>query len=332
MTKQFLCIALLAIGAGATMPAAAASPNPFAKAQQTVDIGGRRLNLYCSGSGPTTVVFDAQSGSAGWIWAAVQPEVAKHTRACVYDRAGLGFSDPSPRPATADNAVDDLHKLLGAANIAAPYILVGNSSGGANVQLFAYRYPEQVKGLVLIEAGHEDETARLNRVTEGKMGQIHAFIAEREKACAAQAEQGFAPGSKLLAECIEPSSVPFFGRELSAVRFASMLTPKYWRTIVSESNNYEAGVEALRAVRRPFGALPLIVLSRSISPFAVPGQPQSALNKALENENLAIHRDMTALSSVGIHRIVPGAAHVIQFDQPAAVTKAITDVLAQIKP
>ena len=104
-----------ATAACAVSPAFAASP--FAHPQQMVDVGGRRLNLYCSGSGPVTVVFDSGSGDAGWAWQAVQPEIAQRTRACVYDRAGLGFSDPSPLPGTSVNAVADLHALLGKAGV-----------------------------------------------------------------------------------------------------------------------------------------------------------------------------------------------------------------------
>lgn len=80
--------------------AASSTDAEFAKPQLRVDLGGRKLHLYCSGDGATTVVFDAASGDGGWSRYKVQPEVAKHTRACVYDRAGLGFSDPAPRPNT----------------------------------------------------------------------------------------------------------------------------------------------------------------------------------------------------------------------------------------
>src|SRR5471032_840896 len=99
--------------------ASAASPtdNAFAKPHTRVDIGGRKLNLYCSGSGATTVIFDGPAGDGGWGWFKVQPEVAKHTRACIYDLAGFGFSDPAARPNTSENAVEDLHKALSKAGV-----------------------------------------------------------------------------------------------------------------------------------------------------------------------------------------------------------------------
>jgi pimeloyl-ACP methyl ester carboxylesterase len=178
----------------------------------------------------------------------VQAKVAARTRACVYDRAGLGFSDPSPQPPTLGHVVDDLHALLGKAGIAPPYVLVGNSFGGAGVQLYAYRYPQEVKRLVLVEAGHEDEAARMNTASQGKLKQI-------------------------------------------------------------------------------FGDRPLVVLARGVSPYAIPAKPQSALNKAVEAENLAIQKETAALSTRSSLHVVAGAGHIIQADKPQAVVDAVGEAL-----
>lgn len=144
------------------------------------------------------MIVDSPSGEAGWIWHQVQPEVAKQTRACVYDRAGFGFSDSASRPNTSQNAVDDLHQLLASGNVKPPYVLVGNSLGGANVQVYAYRYPKEVAGLVLVEAQHEDETKRLNAVTQGKIGQVYAMQKEQNNFCLMASKKGFKPGSEKL--------------------------------------------------------------------------------------------------------------------------------------
>jgi ADP-ribose pyrophosphatase YjhB (NUDIX family) len=78
------------------------------------------------GLGSPAVVFDSGLGDGTRVWGLIQPDIAKHTRACSYDRAGLGFSDPPIRPSTSANAVDDLHRLLHAAHVGPPYILVGH--------------------------------------------------------------------------------------------------------------------------------------------------------------------------------------------------------------
>lgn len=303
----------------------------FASAQQMIDIGGRRMHLHCSGNGPVTVVFDSQSGEPGWSWNKVQPAVAKHTRACIYDRAGLGFSDPSPRPGTLSNAVDDLHQLLGKAGIAPPYLLVGNSYGGAAVQMFAWRYPATVKGLVLVDPHHEDELERTAAVTQGKWRELYAMGEQMEKACAEQAQRGFASGSDLFMNCTGGIR-PEMNRRLAAAHLAIYLSPAYWTARQSENDHFIASEAELRAARRSFGDLPLLVLSRGVSPYAVPGKPPSALNKAAEAENLKMNTEVAALSTRGKVRVVPKAGHIIQFDQPAAVVDAVTEVLGQIRP
>ena len=302
----------------------------FAQPQQMIDIGGRKLNLHCSGSGPLTVVFDSPSTDAGWSWINVQPQIARRTRACVYDRAGLGFSDPAPREGVSANAVEDLHALLGKAGIAPPYVMVGNSYGGANVQLFAYRYPAEVKALVLVEPQHEDETARLDQASQGKLKQVYAQQNEMEKACAVQAEKGFVAGSDALKSCI--GEVPAgYGPQLAKAYLGVVSSARHWRAAVSEDFNFDTGNAQLRAARGSFGDMPVLVLTRGVSPFAVPGKPQSALNKAFENENRRMHKEVAALSTRGSERVVPGAGHIIQADKPQAVVKAINEVLDQVR-
>lgn len=299
---------------------------PFAKAQQMVDIGGRRLNLYCSGKGAVTVVFDAFAGGAASSWFEVQPPVAQTTRACVYDRAGMGFSDPSPRPATAANAVDDLHRLLGAANIAPPYILVGSSFGGGNAQLYAWRYPADVKGMVLVEPQHEDDSDRLDKVTGGKMKQMEAMQEHMLKACVQQSVKGFVRGSELWNTCVGKPPANR-SRALAASQTALRSSATYWKANASEYANFVEGNKALRAARAPFGDMPLIVLSRGVSPYATPGQPQSAVNKAVEEANQATLAEIAALSTRGSLRRIEGAGHVVHEDKPQAVVQAIKEMV-----
>jgi pimeloyl-ACP methyl ester carboxylesterase len=321
-----LTLLLASVSAGAAAAAINDADREFARPHQMVDIGGRRLNLYCAGSGPVTVVFDAPSGDGGWTWHGVQPKVAARTRACVYDRAARGFSDPSPLPPTVGNAVTDLHALLGKAGIAPPYVLVGNSFGGAVVQLYAYRYPQEVKALVLVEAGHEDEEKRINAASQGKLKQMYEgqnqFIAQ----CAQAAHQGFELGSDLFAACTGGTGTEY-GRELAAARLAMVRQPAYWDDLVAGNKSGDASDAELRAARRSFGDLPLVVLVRGVSPYAVPGKPQSALNKATEAENLAIQKEIAALSTRSSLHVVAGASHIIQADKPQAVVDAVNEAL-----
>src|SRR5436853_1389514 len=128
----------------------------YARPGQLVDAGGFRLNLYCMGSGSPTVVFDSGWGDWAPAWSKVQREIAKWTRACSYDRAGAGFSDPGPMPRTSVHIAEELRAALHHAGIAGPYVLVGSAFGGDNVRTFADLYMREVAGLVLVDADPDD--------------------------------------------------------------------------------------------------------------------------------------------------------------------------------
>src|SRR5215213_7779631 len=128
---------------------APATPGP---SETQVDIGGRALFISCTGIGSPTVVLEAGSGNGADTWAGVQPEMARFTRVCSYDRAGIGQSDPAPSGVrTVQDSVDDLHALLAAANISDPIVLAGHSLGGLIVRLYTSQYPNDVVGLVLVD-------------------------------------------------------------------------------------------------------------------------------------------------------------------------------------
>ena len=116
-----------------------------------IDVGGHRLYCEIRGKGEALAVFDSGLGDTHEVWRWVWPDVAKFARVFLYDRGGLGRSEPGPAPRSSERLVEELHTLLAAAGLPGPYVLVGHSFGGLNMQLFASRYPGEVRGLVLIE-------------------------------------------------------------------------------------------------------------------------------------------------------------------------------------
>ena len=122
-----------------------------AVSEEMVDIGGYRPCVQCAGEGTPTVVIDAGLSDGLNEWAALLPHVAAFTRVCAYDRAGVGKSDPGPKPRTSQQMVTELRVLLHKAHIEGPYVLVGHSLGGLNAQLYAAEYPNEVAGLVLVD-------------------------------------------------------------------------------------------------------------------------------------------------------------------------------------
>lgn len=125
-----------------------------------IDVGGFKMHIHCIGEGSPTVILETLSGGTSSYWGWVQPEVAKTTRVCVYDRAGRGWSEPDPEPITLGRTVRNLHTLLSNARIEGPYVLVGHSIGGIYVRQFAADYPEEVAGMVLVDASHPEQFDR----------------------------------------------------------------------------------------------------------------------------------------------------------------------------
>ena len=129
---------------------------------QLVDIGGYRLHINCTGHGTPTVILDAGLGDSYLSWRKVQPEIAKFARVCSYDRAGLGYSNSSPRPRATRVIAEELHPLLQHAG-SPPLILVGHSMAGFDVRLYASLYRSEVAGLVLVDASHPEQKKRFPR-------------------------------------------------------------------------------------------------------------------------------------------------------------------------
>ena len=130
------------------------SPSPsLSPPNGLIDIGGgRHLEMYCRGSGQPAVILEAGLGNTADVWNAISTSVDAFTTVCAYNRAGLGASDPRPQPHGAEAAADDLHALLVASGIGPPYVLVGASYGGLDVQLFARGHPAETAGVVLVDA------------------------------------------------------------------------------------------------------------------------------------------------------------------------------------
>src|SRR5438270_12196961 len=155
----FLALLLLTLLAGFTYEqvgrATDASQLP-PRVGQPVDIGGRTLNLYCSGQGSPTVILEPGGNSPGYSWLLQQSKMAAFTRTCWYDRAGVGWSDPPSSPRTSASIVSDLHEALHRAGILPPYVMAGGSVGGEYVHIYTARYPADVAGLVLIDSAVPD--------------------------------------------------------------------------------------------------------------------------------------------------------------------------------
>ena len=306
----------------------------YTHAQRLVEVEpGRRLNLHCLGKGTPTVIFEAGMSTDNSTWARVQPAIAGHTRACSYDRAGIGFSDPARRPSDSANIVDDLHHVLGAARIGPPYILVGHSLGGMYVRLYADIHLDEVAGMVLVDSAEETWRENWWRLDPRQPTHEQAFALdpkelERQHACIKAAEVGFVKGSEIYKTCISPDD-PLHDAAINEASAKNQMSVAYQQASASEENNYQhASADEDIAARRWYGNLPLIVLT------STPGRPSAnetpAHRDALNRVHAAFADQLAALSKRGVVRPVPDSTHDIQNTQPQAVIDAILDVLKDV--
>jgi pimeloyl-ACP methyl ester carboxylesterase len=329
-----LCLLASARTAAAANGSVLVDDPAYTHAQQLVEVEpGRRLNLYCTGRGSPAVIFDSGVTTETVAWALVQPEVAKHTRACSYDRAGTGYSDPGTRTGTSLNIVDDLHRLLKAAGIAPPYILVGHSYGGMNVRLYKDYYPSEVVGMVLVDPAHEDWVHRVwaykpEQLTYEQVVATFEPMWRDERECLRAATLGFVEGSELHKKCV-PEPDPRFSDAINAAYHKTYLSPAIYQASLTEDENLHfASSDQLRAARIWYGDMPLIVLAAGDRPKLREGETQ-AHHDAINRMWYVLFDELAALSTRGMNRVVPNTGHDIPLTQPAAVSGAVLEVIDQ---
>ncbi len=281
-----------------------------------VDVGGFRLHLVCEGAGSPTVILDSGSGDSWLSWFRVQPEIARTTRVCSFDRAGIGYSDPGPQPRSRRRSVEELRTLLARAGVPPPYILVGHSFGGLDVRLFAALHPEDVAGLVLVESSHEDHWAQAPHEFWLK----HQEAMKEDRLLAEKAEHG---------EAMAPiSSIP--GLPWKARRQLAVVSrrPAWYRATVEESDIAEASPREFAGLPRQLD-VPLIVLSAG-SRQRPPSRPLELHQRWVRIAG-ELQDDLAARSRNSRHVTVPGAGHAIQWDQPKAVIDAVMSLVDQLR-
>jgi pimeloyl-ACP methyl ester carboxylesterase len=281
-----------------------------------VDIGGgRRLYLECAGQGGPTVVLEAGFRTRADLWSddLIQPEaprtmvfpgVAAFSRVCAYDRPGTttviegellpSRSDPVAMPRTAAESVDDLHALLETADVPGPYVLVGHSYGGMLMRLYASTYPDEVVGMVLVDAFSEGLKAQMT------------------------AEQWTA-----YAEIFQP--VPEALAGYPDLEFTDL------DQSVSQVRDATAASPLPPCPQSPGVPFPLVVLSRGRS-MAMPSDlPGGLTGEGLERAWTAEQDRLAALLPEARHVIAKESEHYIQLQQPELVIDAVRQVVEAVR-
>lgn len=276
----------------------------YAPPGQLYDVGDHQLHLHCAGEGRPVVILEASGLGNAHSYEAVLPLIAKRTRVCAYDRAGMGFSEPSGRTLTAGELAADLHALVKAAKLEPPLVLTGASIGGLTVELYARQHPDDVKGLVFLDA-----------VDSQSLEVVGSEVAAmRFQACAAA----------------------WFGR----VGLLRLINPLHLDGVSAALTNRSAPFDAACSMLRHLADsdrelaeapplkpdVPLLVLSHEVPDDLLPrGQEQRV--KAFEPEWQKLQQAQAKRSTKGEQWTVAASGHLIAQDRPAAVAQAILDLL-----
>ncbi|HKY56049.1 MAG TPA: alpha/beta hydrolase [Anaerolineales bacterium] len=293
-------IGLMIVGAIYETLAEAADAKAYPPPGQLVDVGGYRLHINCTGTGSPTVIIVSGLGDWSTSWrGVVQPEVAKTTRVCTYDRAGFGWSDTSSLPSDAAQFATELHTLLQNANVPGPYVMVGHSLGGFIVRILAHDYSSEVAGVVMIDSMNPKQ------VTESLSNKLALFSS-------LEAEVARVGLGRLLVKlpAIFPSMPP--GEE---AYHPLLIRPQTFQTSANEYRDLPASAAEAAAVTS-FGDLPLIVLTAKLNDN--PGWSEW-------------QTELLQLSSNSQHVFAENSGHTIQLDEPEVAVDAILKMVELVR-
>ena len=289
-----------------------------------VDIGGRRIQLDCRGTGSPTVIFESGLDICGSLsWSSVHDEIAKTTRACAYSRAGIMWSDAHDGPQNAKSIAEDLHAALSKAGEQGPFILVGHSMGGPYIMTYTKYFGADVAGLVFVDASHPEQVQRLNT----------------DSAKAAISELRIAQLKNIIVSLLLWLGVV----RVSSERMPNLSELNYQAIVAYASTSHvsylkEAGAMDLTLAEagtfRQLGDRPLFVLT-STAPFSK--QALADMNWTEEdgikhNANWKqMHEEQATWSTQSQHQLVTNAGHQIQFYRPDIVIAAVRSVVEKVR-
>jgi len=310
LTLLIILIALSLLGMTYQTISTQSDKRKYPAPGQLIDVGGYRLHLYCMGDptdGSPTVILEQGLGGTSPAWALIQPEVAKVTRVCAYDRAGLGWSDPAPKgtPRDGQQVAEELHTLLQNAGIPGPYVMVGHSFGGLYTRVFAHQYPRDVVGVVLLESSHPDQW------TSTPTGQdLYKSNARTYSVTSTLARLGL---MRLRVKSQPALGLPDLqNKELLAFNSAT----QDWDTQAAE---FLATTDIDNEVRAAgsLGNLPLFVLSAT--DHGGPAEMEQAWQE-LQNE-------LAQLSTNSVHKVLDGAHHESVWADPKFASESVNAIL-----
>lgn len=317
-------VALLSLICLAAPAQAPSDPQPTG---ELISVGNRKLHIHCTGTGSPTVVVENGGAAFSFDWALVQPEVARFTRTCTYDRAGYAWSDPGQEFDTFDQATHDLHLLLANAGVPSPYVLVGHSLGGMLIRFYQAKYPKDVVGMVLVDSSHEESLQHVGlniaRIPELTAKQFQDLIDE------AKANRPTNPEPDLVPTTIFP---PYDKLPMQYQNLHLWALKKILPLVKTWGLNLQFDLSRLHEMRvatpHPLGNMSLAVLTATT--FDVVQAPGMTVENARQ-DHLRLQSDLTKLSTNSRQIMVSPSGHEIYLYKPEVVIRSIAAVVSSVK-
>jgi pimeloyl-ACP methyl ester carboxylesterase len=293
--------------------------NRFPPPGTMVEVQGHRLHVRCEGQGPVTVLLESGLNDFSLQWSRLQPLVAQAARTCSYDRAGLGWSEPSPHPPTIDNAVKDLRAVLESLYRQTPLILVGHSYGSLLVRMYAQQYPRNIKAIILLDPANEFMAERIPGYTEALNSGTDRF-----KKLARLASLGLVAlsTSRIPADLL-PEEALYQYRAVLASR-------SFLKAAAAESAEMAKNLQAMQGYpQAALAQIPVTIISRGQSE-PIPGLPDRSAT-ALEGTWAALQSDLVERFNAK-HLIAERSGHNVQLSQPELVYECIKSFIDEGSP
>jgi pimeloyl-ACP methyl ester carboxylesterase len=282
-------------------------------------INGHRMHINCTGSGSPTIILDAGLGNDALIWGGVQPELAKTTRVCSYDRAGFGWSDALPAPRDADHIASELHELLLQAKVSGPIVLMGHSIAGLYIRDYATHYPMGIAGLVFVDVSTplQDENPVVKAMNSNGPPQWVSTLLTRAIYIVGL--------PRLVGQCSH--SLPGF-TDRAGVLEAENLCHLQFGAIAAETESiHRSGHETART--GPYGSLPILIISEDTAATRLPLSPQQMTDWA--NISNQMQEDLKNLSTRSRRIIAKGSGHYVQMFRADLIEKEVPLFIEQIR-
>ena len=298
----------------------------FSPPGKQITVNGHKMHIYCMGKNKShTVIMDAGVGRFSLDFVKPMIGISKFASVCAFDRAGYGWSEPSPLPRTSKNIINEMAELLKQAGKHGPYILVGHSGGGMYVRIFAHYYPEKVAGLILIDSAAvpadslpELKSFQKRMTYQFQIMKIIAYVKFFNFLGLIDHHHKYIPS---FIKKIDPS--------VQQAYIATLSQPAYYKTILDELSHFDhSSKEVWQQLNhiQSLGNIPLVILSSDYPLNMKNGMTRVSIEK-INRYLKESQKKLLSLSSRSIHIAIPESTHDIHLDYPQAIVDAVQKII-----